>query len=166
MKWVESKLLMKVTYLLRLSMFNSFSAFPFSCLIFFAAAVQFKNSRESSNESWTPYHGVSKYARSLKFFLEVFTQIKVHYFWTFLQFLVEELLSQLVVLERNHHPFYSVQAFMDKNAYSEWVIVEKEKIEGLIRSFWHYSRPPVRELPLESPEFHKQYVELMKRLVR
>lgn len=84
----------------------------------------------------------------------------------FLQFLVEELLSQLVVLERNHHPFYSVQAFMDKNAYSEWVIVEREKIEGLIRSFWHYARPPVRELPLESPEFHKQYVELMKRLVR
>lgn len=88
------------------------------------------------------------------------------FFLFFLQFLVEELLRRLVVLERNHHPFYSVHAFMDKNAYSEWVIVEKEKIEGLIRSFWHYARPSVRELPLESPEYHKQYVELMKRLIR
>ena len=87
-------------------------------------------------------------------------------FFYFLQILVEELLIRLVVLERNHHPFYSVHAFMDKNAYSEWVLVEKEKIEGLIRSFWHYACPPVRELPLESPEYHKQYVELMKRLIR
>lgn len=88
------------------------------------------------------------------------------FFSIFLQVLVEELLSRLVVLERNHHPFYSVQAFMDKNAYSEWVLVEKEKIEGLIRSFWHYARPVVHELPLESPEYHKQYVELVKRLIR
>lgn len=88
-------------------------------------------------------------------------------FYSFLQFLVEELQSRLVVLECNHHPFYRVNAFMDKNAYSEWVIVEKEKIEGLIRIFCHdYARPPVCELPLESPEYHKQYVDLMKRLVR
>ena len=87
-------------------------------------------------------------------------------FFLFSQVLVEELLSRLVVLERNHHPFYSVHAFMDKNAYSEWVLVEKERIEGLIRSFWHYARPLVHELPLESPEYHKQYVELMKRLIR
>ena len=78
---------------------------------------------------------------------------------------METLLSQQVVLERNHHPFYSVQAFMDKNAYSEWVITEKEKIDCLIRSFWHNACPPVPELPLKDHEFHKQYVDLMKRLI-
>lgn len=82
------------------------------------------------------------------------------------QLLVETLLSQRLVLESNHHPFYSVQAFMDKNAYSEWVITEKEKIDCLIRSFWHNACPPVHELPLEDHEFHKQYVDLMKRLIR
>lgn len=84
----------------------------------------------------------------------------------FLQFLVEELLRQHVVLVRNHHPFYSVQAFMEKNAYDGWVIAEKEKIDALIRGFWHYARPPVHELPLERPDFHKQYVDLMKRLIK
>lgn len=84
----------------------------------------------------------------------------------FLQFLVEELLSQQVVLEHNHHPFYRVQAFMDNNVYGEWLIHMKERIEGLIRGFWQYSRPPVPELPLESPKYHEQYVELMRRLFR
>ena len=70
------------------------------------------------------------------------------------------------MLNRNHHPFYSVQAFMNKNTYGEWVKQEKEKIECLIRSFWHNSYPDVRsELPLCS-EFHQQYVDLMERLLR
>lgn len=80
--------------------------------------------------------------------------------------LVETLLSQRAVLEHNKHPFYSVQAFMDKNAYSEWVMLEKEKTEHLVRSFWHKACPPVRELPLEDQGFHKQYVDLMKRIIR
>jgi len=83
-----------------------------------------------------------------------------------LQLLVETLLSQRVVLERNHHPFYSVQAFMDKNAYQDWLVTEKEKIDHLIKSFWHSACPHGRELPLQDQEFHKQYVDLMKRLIR
>ncbi|KAK2563687.1 hypothetical protein P5673_012666 [Acropora cervicornis] len=43
--------------------------------------------------------------------------------------LVETLLSQKAVLEHNNHPFYRVNAFLDKNAYSEWVMLEKDKIE-------------------------------------
>ena len=77
-----------------------------------------------------------------------------------------ELQSQRVVLERNHHPFYRVQAFMDKNAYEEWLIMEKEKIEHLIRSFWHNILPPLPELPLENRDFHRQYLDLMERLIR
>lgn len=82
------------------------------------------------------------------------------------QLLMETLLSQRVVLERNHHCFYSVQAFMDKNAYSEWVRREIDKIECLINSFWHKAYPPVPELPLEDQGFHRQYVHLMERLFR
>lgn len=94
------------------------------------------------------------------------SEVFLDFFLFFLQFLVEELLRRLVVFERNYYLFYSVYVFMDKNVYSEWVIVEKEKIEGLIRSFWYYVRFFVRELFLESLEYYKQYVELMKRFIR
>ena len=70
------------------------------------------------------------------------------------------------MLEHNDHPFYRVQVFLDKNAYSEWVMLEKDKIEHLIKSFWHKAHPPVRELPLEDQGFHKQYEDLMKRIIR
>ncbi|XP_074613396.1 uncharacterized protein LOC141873316 isoform X2 [Acropora palmata] len=80
--------------------------------------------------------------------------------------LVETLLSQKAVLEHNNHPFYRVNAFLDKNAYSEWVMLEKDKIECLIESFWHKARLPVRELPLEDINFHKQYEDLMKRIIK
>ncbi|XP_022781591.1 uncharacterized protein LOC111322703 isoform X2 [Stylophora pistillata] len=82
------------------------------------------------------------------------------------RFLVEELLSQQVVLEHNRHPFYRVQTFMDNNIYDEWLIDVKRRIDSLIKGFWQYSRPLVPELPLESPKYHEQYVELMNRLFR
>ena len=70
-----------------------------------------------------------------------------------------------MVLKRNHHPYYSVQAFMNKDAYGEWVRLEEEKINCLIKSFWHNSYPSVTELPLGS-DYHEQYIDLMKRLIR
>lgn len=73
--------------------------------------------------------------------------------------------NQKLVLKRNHHPYYSVQAFMNKDAYGEWVRLEEEKINSLIKSFWHNSYPSVTELPLSS-EYHEQYIDLMKRLIR
>lgn len=54
---------------------------------------------------------------------------------------------------------------MNKDAYGEWVRLEEEKINSLIKSFWHNSYPSVTELPLSS-EYHEQYVDLMKRLIR
>ena len=70
------------------------------------------------------------------------------------------------MLEHNSHPFYRVDAFVDKNAYSKWVMLEKDKIECLIKSFWHKDCPPVCELPLEDKGFHKQYEDLMKRIIK
>lgn len=80
--------------------------------------------------------------------------------------LVEELLSQLSLLENNLHPFYGVQAFMDKNGYSEWLLLEKERIHSFIKSFWRSALPPLPALPLGYKEKHKEYKELMVRLIR
>ena len=83
-----------------------------------------------------------------------------------LQLLVEELLSQLSLLESNHHPFYRVQSFIDRNAYNEWVIHEKGEIQALIKGFWHFPQPPIPALPLNMSEMHTEYHELMLRLIR
>ena len=45
-------------------------------------------------------------------------------------------------------------------------MLEKDKIECLIESFWHKACPPVHELPLEDIDFHKQYEDLMKRIIK
>ena len=55
---------------------------------------------------------------------------------------------------------------MDSNVYDDWLIDVKRKIDSLIKGIWQYSLPPVPELPLETPKYHEQYVELMKRLIR
>ena len=55
---------------------------------------------------------------------------------------------------------------MDSNVYDDWLIDVKRRIDSLIKGIWQYSLPPVPELPLETPKYHEQYVELMKRLIR
>ena len=79
---------------------------------------------------------------------------------------MEELITQLSLLERNLHPFYGVQAFMDKNAYSEWLLLEKERIHLLIKSFWRSSLPPLPTLPVGYKDKHKDYKQLMILLIR
>ena len=82
------------------------------------------------------------------------------------QLLIDELLMQLSMLESNHHPFYRVHAFMDRNAYNEWLICQKEKVHALMKSFWHHPQPAIPALPLNLSERHTEYHRLMLRLIR
>ncbi|XP_077992678.1 uncharacterized protein LOC144446730 [Glandiceps talaboti] len=83
--------------------------------------------------------------------------------------LVEELVSQLVVLENNRHPYYSPQSFLSRNAYDQWQQMERSHVSQLINKFWHFSLPPPQSAMSKSAYWfnrHEEYNSLLKRLLR
>lgn len=83
------------------------------------------------------------------------------------QVLVEDLLTQLYLLNNNCHPYYRIQSFLDKNGYDEWVTAEKENINRLIKVFWLFPLPPCPSAyPLNQFDAHHGYETLLKRFIR
>ncbi|XP_006813160.1 uncharacterized protein LOC102804431 [Saccoglossus kowalevskii] len=83
--------------------------------------------------------------------------------------LVEELVSQLAILENNRHPFYSPQSFLSRNAYDQWQQRERTNISILINKFWHFSLPSPPSVMSKSQYWfnrHEEYSVLMHRLLR